>query len=88
MKLLAFENEGGEEVGVFGLVEVASQVGEKRVVLAGDEGRPVRGCVRSIQDAVGREVFRPEVVGAGGKDVADPASGIARVFPYRGMRWT
>jgi len=33
----AFEDEGGEEVGAFGLVEVALQVGKERVVLAGDE---------------------------------------------------
>ena len=33
----AFEDEGGEEVGAFGLVEVALQVGKERVALAGDE---------------------------------------------------
>ena len=33
----AFEDEGGEEVGAFGLVEVALQVRKERVALAGDE---------------------------------------------------
>ena len=33
----AFEDEGGEEVGAFGLVEVTLQVGKERIALAGDE---------------------------------------------------
>ncbi len=75
----AFEDEGREEVGPFGLVEVAFEVREERVVLAGDEGRSIGGRGRSIENAVAGEVSRLEVVGAGGKDVADAAPGIADV---------
>ena len=33
----AFENEGGEEVGLLGVIEVAEEVREERIVSAGDE---------------------------------------------------
>ena len=33
----AFENEGGQEVGLLGVIEVAEEIREERVVGAGDE---------------------------------------------------
>src|SRR5262245_33307805 len=48
----AFEDEGREEVGVFGLVEVAPEMGEKRVALAGHECG-TEGCRHGpVEDAV------------------------------------